>query len=153
MSCVWRSRLELLGHLSDEKVEVLCGKNTHDRGFHFITFENFQSPTWSRHAPANADGIFAAPLVQLLLHFLHLGRIETPQTTFARGVPIFSLQLLKAFVQGEVVAHRVLPPVRGCLEKKAGQREKANEIHCARQTKIIGHIIFNACILHSNITQ
>lgn len=79
-------------------------------------FDAFEGPTWSRHAAANTDGVLAPPLVQLLLHFLHLGRIESPKTAFARRVPIFVLHLLKALVQGEVVTHRVLPSIRSGLK-------------------------------------
>lgn len=73
------------------------------------------SLTWPRHAPANGDGIFAAPLVQLLPHLLHLGWIEGPQTAFTRRVAALVLYLDEALVEGEVVTHRVLPPVGSCL--------------------------------------
>lgn len=39
---------------------------------------DLDSLTWPRHAPANSDRVFAAPLVQLLTHFLHLSWIEGP---------------------------------------------------------------------------
>lgn len=71
--------------------------------------------TWPCHAAADRDGVFAPPLVQLLAHLLHLGWIEGPQAAFTRRVAALVLDLDKALVEGEVVAHRVLPPIRGSL--------------------------------------
>lgn len=75
-------------------------------------------PTRSCHAPANSQGVFAAPLVKLILHLLHLGWIKSPEATFTRSAPIFVLHLLKTLVQREVVPHRVLPSIRGSLNRE-----------------------------------
>lgn len=81
----------------------------------------FRGPTWSRHAPPNSDWVFAAPLVNLLLHLLHLSRIEGPQAAFTGRASVLVLHLFKALVQREVVSHRVLPSVRSCLRTGRGE--------------------------------
>lgn len=84
--------------------------------------------TWPRHAAANRDGVFASPLVQLLTHLLHLGWIESPQAAFTRRVSALVLYLDKALVEGEVVAHRVLPSIRSCLMMdRVGQRMQCKD--------------------------
>lgn len=61
--------------------------------------------------------------MQLLTHLLHLGWIEGPQAAFTRRVAALVLDLDEALVEGEVVAHRVLPSIRSCLMMdRVGQR-------------------------------
>ena len=71
--------------------------------------------TWPGHAFADGDWVFATPLVELLVHLVHLGRVEGPEAALVGGVPVLVLHLLKALVQREVVTHRILPTVRSCL--------------------------------------
>lgn len=84
--------------------------------------------TWPRHAAANRDGVFASPLVQLVTHLVHLGWIEGPQAAFTRRVAALVLYLDKALVEGEVVAHRVLPSVGSRLMMdRVGQRMQSKD--------------------------
>lgn len=75
----------------------------------------FSGPTWPCHASSNSQGVLATPFVKLFLHLLYFGWIKGPKASFTRSVPVFVLQLLKAFVQREIVPHRVLPSIRSCL--------------------------------------
>lgn len=81
-------------------------------------------PTRPRHAPANSQGVFAAPLVKLVLHLLHLGWVESPEATFTRSAPVLVLHLLKALVEGEVVPHRVLPSIWGGLNTEGKESRR-----------------------------
>lgn len=74
------------------------------------------SPTWVSHAPVNSSQILPLPLLHLLLHLVDLGGVEGPQAALAGGPAQFVLHLLEALVQGQVVAHGILPPVGGRLQ-------------------------------------
>lgn len=75
--------------------------------------------TWLCHTLPYSHRIFPLPFLQLLLHLVNLGRVQSPQTAFPRRVAWFVFNFLKAFVQGQVVAHGVLPAIRGCLETQS----------------------------------
>lgn len=75
--------------------------------------------TWLCHTLPHSHRIFPLPFLQLLLHLVNLGRVQSPQTAFPRRVAWFVFNFLKAFVQGQVVAHGVLPAIRGCLETQS----------------------------------
>lgn len=79
------------------------------------------SPTWVSHAPVNGSQVLPLPLLHLLLHLVDLGRVERPQAAFARGAAHLVLHLLETLVQRQVVAHRVLPAVGGCLKEAGGR--------------------------------
>lgn len=86
------------------------------------------SPTWVSHAPVNSSQILPLPLLHLLLHLVDLGGVEGPQAALAGRPAQFVLHLLKALVQGQVVAHGILPPIRGCLQRaRRGSWEKGKK--------------------------
>lgn len=76
------------------------------------------SLTWFGHAFAHSNGVFPLPLLQLFLHLVDFGRIEGPQTALSRGTSRFILHLLKALVERQVMANRILPAIRRSLPKQ-----------------------------------
>ena len=85
--------------------------------FHGFTQVTCRVLTWSGHALADCQRIFAAPLVQFLLHLLHLGWVQRPKAALSGGVSTLVLHFLKALVQRQVMTNGVLPSVRGRLEE------------------------------------
>lgn len=117
---------ELVGPLAQKTIKAFCGgknaSSTQSESVAFFFF-SFLGLTRPRHATANRDGVFASPLVQLLAHLLHLGRIKGPQAAFTRRAAALVLYLDEALVEREVVAHRVLPSIRsGLMMDRGGQR-------------------------------
>ena len=70
------------------------------------------------HGLLNGLGIFSRPFLHFFVHFGDLLRVHSPQASFplvcsvCRGL----FNLLKTFVERQVVSHRVLPAVGSGLE-------------------------------------
>ena len=62
--------------------------------------------------------IFLAPFDNLFFHFAQFFRVERPEAALSRVLAVgpWFLDFLKAFIQGQVVAHRVFPPVGSSAE-------------------------------------
>jgi len=70
------------------------------------------------HRLLDRHGILAGPLLHLLVHLGHLFGVHGPEAALPLVRPVRRrlFDLLEAFVEGEVVPHRVLPPVGRRLE-------------------------------------
>ena len=74
------------------------------------SFQHFQG-VGQNHAFLNCHGILSGPLGDLLVHFLNLGRIHGPETTFPliRAIRNRLLDLLETLIQAQIVTDGVFP--------------------------------------------
>ena len=73
--------------------------------------------TWHSHSFLDAHWILSRPLSNLVLHLGDLGRVHAPQAALLLVAVCHGLlNLLEAFVQAQVVPHRILPAGRSSFE-------------------------------------
>ena len=75
----------------------------------------FECLTRQKHPLLDGHRVLPRPLLDLLVHLVHLGRVHGPEAAFSLVRPRHDglIDLLEALVKGEVVAHRVFP-AGGC---------------------------------------
>lgn len=93
--------------------------------FHLAPFQAFQI-LGIDHSIADSHGVLPGPLLDFLVHFGYPFGVHGPQTAFALvSIGGRFLDFLKAFVQGQVVTHTVLPAAGRGLEVREVLAHKA----------------------------
>lgn len=94
---------------------------------HLAALEQFQL-FWVDHSFLYGERVLPRPLLHLLVHLGNLGWVDGPETALALvAVARWFLDLLEAFVQRQIMPHRVLPTIR--------RRLKVGEVFAARGEK------------------